>query len=125
MDFQIVADSCCDLTPEIKKQWGVTTVPLTMTLDNKSYTDDETLNLPEFMTEMKNCSAKIGSASPSPLLYKEAFEAEHASFAVTLSSRLSGSYSSGNVLERGTIWKTGYWSSATIATLSGRRNKNG
>jgi fatty acid-binding protein DegV len=31
MDFQIVADSCCDLTPEIKKQWGVTTVPLTPT----------------------------------------------------------------------------------------------
>jgi DegV family protein with EDD domain len=94
MNYKIVADSCCDLTPELKELWRVTTVPLTMTLGGKDFTDDETLNLPQFMDEMKRCTGKIGSASPSPMLYQEAFEGEHTSFAVTLSSRLSGSYGS-------------------------------
>lgn len=94
MDFKIIADSCCDMTPELKKRLGVTTIPLSMTLGGKCFMDDETLNLPEFMQEMKSCTEKIGSASPSPILYKEAFEGSHTSFAVTLSSRLSGSYNS-------------------------------
>jgi DegV family protein with EDD domain len=65
-----------------------------MTLGGKDFKDDETLDLPQFMDEMKRCAGKIGSASPSPMLYQEAFEGEHTSFAVTLSSRLSGSYGS-------------------------------
>jgi DegV family protein with EDD domain len=97
MDCKIVADSGCDLTPELKKLWGVTTVPFTLTLEGKGFTDDETLNLREFMENMKRCTGKIGSASPSPLLYKEAFEGGHTSFAVTLSGMLSGSYGSAAV----------------------------
>jgi DegV family protein with EDD domain len=94
MDYKIVADSGCDLSPELKKLWGVTTIPFTMTLGDKDFTDDETLNLPSFMKEMQQCTGRIGSASPSPFLYKEAFEGEQTSFAVTLSGKLSGSYSS-------------------------------
>ena len=94
MDYKIVADSCCDLSPELKKEWGVTSVPLTLTLGDKHFTDDETLDLPGYMQEMKQYKGRIGSASPAPQLYKEAFEGEHTSFAVTLSENLSGSYNS-------------------------------
>ena len=93
MENIIVADSCCDMTPELRERLGVASVPLTMTIGEKSFTDDEALNLPDFMTEMKNCKEKVGSAAPSPLLYKEAFSGGQAPFAVTLSSNLSGSYS--------------------------------
>ena len=94
MEYKIVADSCCDLTPELKKELGVISIPLIMTLDEKCFTDDEHLNLPEYMRKMKEHKGKIGSASPPPLLYKEAFEGKHTSFAVTISSNLSGSYNS-------------------------------
>lgn len=94
MDYRIIADSCCDMTPQLKEKLGVTSVPLTMTLGDKSFIDDDTLDLPGFMEEMKNCTARIGSASPSPYFYKEAFEGTHTSFAITLSSKLSGSYNS-------------------------------
>ncbi len=94
MDYKIIADSCCDLTPELRKELGVVSVPLTMTLGDKSFTDDETLDLPRFMEDMKNCTGRIGSASPSPTLYKNAFQGLFTSFAVTLSSNLSGSYTS-------------------------------
>lgn len=94
MRYTIIADSCCDLTTELKEQLQITTIPLNMTLGEKCFIDDDTLNLPQFMEEMKACTTKIGSASPSPLLYKEAFQGTHTSFAITLSSSLSSSYAS-------------------------------
>ena len=94
MDYQIVADSCCDLTPEMKAEMNVISVPLTMTLGSDSYTDDEALDLPQFMAAMKACKERIGSAAPAPGMYCDAFSGSEESFAVTLSANLSGSYSS-------------------------------
>jgi len=94
MGIKIVVDSCCDLTPELSKSLETVTVPLTLTLGEKSFKDDEALNLPALMEEMKSCTGKVGSASPSPVLYKEAFQGSASSFAVTLSSNLSSSYAS-------------------------------
>lgn len=94
MEYKIVADSCCDMTPELRERLGVISVPLILTLGEQSLIDDEALDLPDFMNKMKNCTGKIGSAAPSPHLYKEAFEGEHPSFGITLSSKLSGSYNS-------------------------------
>ena len=92
MDYRIIADSCCDMTPELQERLGVITVPLSMTLGERSIVDDETLDLPRFMVEMKNCTDRIGSAAPSPTLYQEAFQQAQAAFVVTLSSNLSASY---------------------------------
>lgn len=97
MDQQIVVDSCCDVTPEISRELNITSVPLTITLGEKSITDDDDIDLPRFMEDMKNCKSRIGSASPAPALYKEAFLEAQTSFAVTLSSNLSGSYASAMV----------------------------
>jgi DegV family protein with EDD domain len=94
MEYKIIVDSCCDITPDLKEKLNATTIPLTLTLGEKSFVDDESLNMPVFMEEMKNCKEKIGTAAPSPVLYKEAFEGSHASFAVTLSGNLSSSNSS-------------------------------
>lgn len=77
----------------MKKEWDVTSVPLTLTLAEKEFTDDDNLNLPQFMAEMKACKGRVGSAAPSPGLYADAFRGADA-FAVTLSSSLSGSYAS-------------------------------
>ena len=92
MGYKIVVDSCCDLTPELKEKLDATVIPLTILLGDKSIVDDETLCLPEMMEEMKACVDRIGSAAPSPELYKEAFQGERTTFAVTLSSNLSCSY---------------------------------
>jgi DegV family protein with EDD domain len=43
---------------------------------------------------MKNCTGRIGSAAPAPHLFSDAFEAHSPSFAITLSSKLSGTYQS-------------------------------
>ena len=93
MNYTLVADSSCDLTNEMRDEWGVKSVPLTLTLGEESFTDDDSLDLPDFMARMHACKARIGSAAPAPGSYAEAFGKDDA-FAVTLSSSLSGSYAS-------------------------------
>jgi DegV family protein with EDD domain len=97
MDYKIVADSSCDVTDELKKLWKIVTIPFSLLLDEKEYIDDENLDQKMFMAEMAACTGKIASAAPSPLLFQKAFEGAHTSFAVTLSSKLSGVYDSAMV----------------------------
>lgn len=92
MDYKIIVDSCCDMTPQLKKWLEATLVPLTMRLGNKEFTDDDSLDLEQFMQEMKDCEERVESASPGPYLYQQAIENAGQSFVVTLSSQLSGSY---------------------------------
>lgn len=94
MDYRIIADSCCDVTPDLKEKWGVETVPLNLRLGDTELADDDTLDLPGFMAQMKACTKKVGSAAPAPFLFQEAFEKAKNAFAVTISSQLSGTYQS-------------------------------
>ncbi len=94
MKTKLIVDSCCDMPDSMKKELGITAVPLTLMLGEREFLDDEALHLPEFMKAMKACTDKVGSASPSPYRYACAMEETQESFVVTLSSKLSGSYSS-------------------------------
>ena len=91
---KIIVDSCCDLTNELTEKLGVTYIPLTMMLGSKEFLDDENLDLKGFMTDMKACKEKVGSAAPSPHLFQDAIEKAKKSFVITLSEKLSGSYNS-------------------------------
>lgn len=93
MTYQIVVDSCCDLTSDIKQALNIKVVPLNLYLGDKEIIDNETLDIPSFIEEMKACTQKVGSAAPSPSLYHELYEQSPQTFVVTLSSKLSSSYS--------------------------------
>lgn len=94
MGYKIIADSCCDLTSELRQKLDIVSVPLSLNLGNESFIDDDDLNLPEFMEKMKNFNGKIGSACPSPGIYMDAFVKAVTSFAITISGNLSGSFAS-------------------------------
>lgn len=94
MKNKIIVDSCCDAPGDVRKRLNAVLVPLIMRLGQKEYIDDETLDLPQFMRDMRACTCAVGSASPPPTAYQNAFERESSSYAITLSSKLSGSYSS-------------------------------
>ena len=94
MTHKIIVDSCCDLTRELKEKLNVTHIPLTMRLGDKEFTDDENLDLRVFMSEMKACKEKVGSAAPAPHFFQDAIEKAKQSFVITLSSKISGSYNS-------------------------------
>lgn len=79
-----------------------------MRLGVDEFVDADTLNISDFMAQMKVCTQKVGSAAPSPLLFQEAIEQARSSFVVTLSSELSGSYASATLGQL-------YWNE-TVAT---------
>lgn len=94
MAGRIVVDSCCDVMEEMKAQYNIVSVPLTITLGDLSLTDDSSLDMDTLMREMRACTGKVGSAAPAPGLYQEAFQEPGACYAITLSSNLSGSHQS-------------------------------
>ncbi|MBP3655129.1 MAG: DegV family protein [Clostridia bacterium] len=89
----ILADSCCDLSPELRERTGALTAPLTITISGKDYIDDGSIDIPAFIDAMKASSEPGRSACPSPDQYEQLINAQEGDcFIVTLSSNLSGSY---------------------------------
>lgn len=97
MEYRIVSDSSCDLTPEQKKELNVEVVPLSMSLGNEIYIDNEELDVNGFIKKMNSYKGLAKSTCPSPYDYVEKCSKQGTSFIVTLSSKLSGSYNSANV----------------------------
>lgn len=94
MKFGIVTDSGCDLKRlEVGKTCSYERVPLTVSLDEQDYIDDENLDTDAFMKKMKE-SQSSKSAAPSPNAWYNAFLQADEVFAVTITSSLSGSYNS-------------------------------
>lgn len=94
MNIKIVADSCCDLSEELKRNIDVDTAPLTLELEGKEYVDNETLDLKKYIKDMRECKTSPKTSCPSPQDYMNRYKGEESVFVVTLSSKLSGSYNS-------------------------------
>ena len=94
----ILADSCCDLSPELLKKTQAKIAPLTITIDDTHYVDDGTVDIPPYLAAMKASKNPVRSACPSPDLYVEDIRAtEGDCFIVTLSAKLSGSHNAASL----------------------------
>ena len=94
----ILADSCCDLSPELLKKTQAKIAPLTITIDDTHYVDDGTVYIPPYLAAMKASKNPVRSACPSPDLYAEDIRAtEGDCFIVTLSAKLSGSHNAASL----------------------------
>ena len=94
MAYKIIGDSCTDITEEMKKEGTVSLVPLTLTIEEEEFIDDETFDQKEFLAKMKASPECPKSACPSPERYMQEFEGQEECYVITLSSKLSGSYNS-------------------------------
>ena len=98
MEYNLIADSSCDITDAFREEHQVKLIPFTLSLGNRHFIDDDDLDVSKFVEEMKMCKEKITTAAPSPQLYEEAIRrSDGTSFIVTISSRLSASYSNAMV----------------------------
>ena len=95
MSFHIVADSCCELTADMKKRGNIEIAPLTLEVDGESILDDETFDQKYFLKRVAECPECPKSACPSPDYFRKSFlNGAERCYAVTLSAQLSGSYNS-------------------------------
>ncbi|WP_018250095.1 DegV family protein [Orenia marismortui] len=92
MNIKIVADSGCDLNPELQKKLNIKLVPLTINIGENEYQDNESFNVKQLLNIMKENDNPPKTASPSPNLFMEAYEGDENVFVITLSSKLSSTY---------------------------------
>lgn len=99
--YKIVIDSCGELPEELKTDGHYCSVPLELEVDGYRIIDDESFDQKDFLQRVKKCIQSPKSACPSPERYMQAFGggADHI-YAVTLSSKLSGSYNSALLAEQ-------------------------
>lgn len=94
MAIKIIADSCCDLTEDMKREMNIDIAPLILSLEDKEYIDDDTLDIKQYISDMAACRTSPKTACPSPEVYMNKYKGPESTFVVTLSSALSGSYNS-------------------------------
>lgn len=92
---KFVADSACDL----KEYPGICfeTVPLSISTDERYYTDDEVLDVHEVLDYLSTYNDRSYTACPSLDAWMKAFEGADEIYCVTITSGLSGTYSGANV----------------------------
>ena len=95
MKYKIVADSCCDLTADMKNWQDFEIVPLTLEIGEYRIFDDENFDQDDFISRMKANGGNAKSACPAPDAFKKAYEGDYdAVFVLTITNQLSGTYNS-------------------------------
>lgn len=102
MSWKIVTDSAADVSPDFVPEGDILfeEVPLTLTIGEKDYVDNDDLDTMELMKAMQAESKATTSSCPSPNMYKKAFEEADNVIAVTLSHNLSGSYNAAELAKK-------------------------
>lgn len=93
MDIKIIADSCCDTTPEIRQRYDIALAPLILSVPGY----DDIVDTPDVDTallveKMQQSHEPVRTACPSIETYTQLMRPHDACVVVTLSAKLSGSY---------------------------------
>jgi DegV family protein with EDD domain len=92
--FKIISDSSLDLNDQLEKEIDIDKIPFKLYIDEVEIVDDETLDVVDFIQRMKKSVKLPRTACPSPNDFKEKFDGSDNVFAITISSKLSGTYNS-------------------------------
>jgi DegV family protein with EDD domain len=93
MKFKIVTDSSANLRT-IDANVAFQSVPLTIRVENREFTDDETLDLSDMLETLATTKSKSSSSCPNMEDYLSAFGDADRIFCITITRNLSGSYNS-------------------------------
>ncbi len=107
--YQIVVDSSSDLTNDYINDENVALniVPLTIHVGDKEFVDEEGLDIPNMLVEMRKCKTKSTSSCPSVGKFLEIFEQAENSICITMTGTLSGTNNAARVASSMTEKKVG------------------
>ena len=93
MMIKLIADSSADhFVPSANVDF--VSVPMTIRAGDRSFTDDDALNMDEMLNYLAAYKGKSGTACPAPAAWLNAFEGSAEIFVVSITSALSGTYGS-------------------------------
>ena len=90
--IRIITDSSCDLNKDIIEKYDIGVVPLNVSFGEDTYIDGE-LDKKEFYDRMTNSKELPKTSCPSPEKFMKSYEGDEDIIVFTLSSALSGTYS--------------------------------
>ena len=90
-----VADSSCDVMTAYFDNFY--SIPLIISTDEKEYVDNSELKVSEMLDYLAAYKGRSYSACPSPEGWLNAYEGADEIYVVTITSKLSGAYSSANI----------------------------
>lgn len=98
MGIKFVVDSASEITQEEAKKMGIYCLPLTVAFGDEIFRDGIDINNEEFYNKLVTCKELPKTSQVTPFLYEEAFREiiseGHTPIAITLSSKVSGTYNS-------------------------------
>jgi len=95
----IVTDSTCDIPSQLRTQFNIRTVPLTINWGDEQYLDGIDMTAEEFYTRLPQSNIHPITSQPSPQAFREAYaqaknEGAQEILTFTLSSAMSGTFQS-------------------------------
>jgi DegV family protein with EDD domain len=101
MALRIVTDSTADLSPELRKEYGIEMVPLTVHFGPESFKDVVEMSVDAFWEKLRNSPHHPKTAQPAPgdflEIYQKLAGLGDEILSVHLSGKLSGTISSGQI----------------------------
>jgi DegV family protein with EDD domain len=89
---KIVVDSGANLLEKSIKNVECVNVPLTLTIENQAWSDDEALNLPAFTAALQQTSQPAASSCPNLAQWLAAYGDADEIYVLTITGKMSGSY---------------------------------
>lgn len=101
MSIKLIIDSASDISPEEAKELGLEFVPLKISFEDKDYLDGNTLSKVEFYRKLKTANKLPKTSQVTPYDFEQSMgkliSEGHTVIVITLSSTLSGTYSSAQI----------------------------
>ena len=91
---KLIADSSCDMIS--MEGVNFSTAPLVISTDEKSFVDNEQLNVSEMLDYLQSYKGRSYTACPNVDAWLEAYQGADEIYVVTLSSGVSGTYAAAN-----------------------------
>lgn len=91
---KIIADSCCDLSPELIEKFDIEIIPLNVLVNNRNYLDGVELSTKQLFEAVQISGELPKTSAPSVAAFAKVFEKHPEFIYISISSKLSASYQS-------------------------------
>jgi DegV family protein with EDD domain len=92
---KIIADSCCDLSPELIKRFDIEIVPLSVFVDNQDFLDGVELTQEKLFSAVNKTGVLPKTSAPSVADFTKVFQKYPEFICLTISSKMSASFQNG------------------------------
>ncbi|MGF0040183.1 DegV family protein [Peptoniphilaceae bacterium SGI.131] len=100
MDRLIIGDSGLDLNSDLEKKLNIELVPFFIDIEDQHFIDDGSIDVDAYLDAMKASKNTPKTAAPSPDFFYKAMAKADEAFAVTISSKLSTTYSNALIAKK-------------------------